>query len=127
MPEKNVFDISKLGTKKKVELFQADKVSFEDLLPMLSTPRFFQQINAEFTGEVTINKDEIRQFLNKIVYPIYFLDFEGYNVPIPEFDGSWPYEQIPFQYSIHYIEHEGGEVKHEEFIAENWCSFVALN
>ena len=27
--------------------------------------------------------------------------------------------QIPFQYSLHYIEHEGGELKHKEFLAES--------
>ncbi len=26
--------------------------------------------------------------------------------------------QIPFQYSLHYIEKEGGELKHKEFLAE---------
>lgn len=119
LPEKNVFNIDRLQTKKKVELFQVDKVSFADILPMLTTDRFKQQVNAELTDEVTIKKDEIREFLKQIKYPIYFLDFEGYEIPIPEYDGSWAYEQIPFQYSIHIIENEGAEVKHEEFIAEN--------
>lgn len=27
--------------------------------------------------------------------------------------------QIPFQYSLHYIEHEGGRLKHKEFLAES--------
>ena len=119
LPEKNVFGIDHLKTKKKIELFNDNKVSFSDIMPMLTTERFKQQVNAEFTNEVTINKEEIKNFLKKITYPIYFLDFEGYQVVIPEYDGSWPYEQMPFQYSIHYIENEGGEVKHEEFIAEN--------
>ena len=32
--------------------------------------------------------------------------------------GTKPYTQVPFQYSLHYIETEGGELKHKEFLAE---------
>lgn len=38
---------------------------------------------------------------------------------IPKFVGTKPYAQIPFQYSLHYIEREGGELKHKEFLAES--------
>ena len=37
---------------------------------------------------------------------------------IPQYDGIRPYMQIPFQYSLHYIENENGELKHTEFLAE---------
>lgn len=50
-------------------------------------------------------------------YPLYFLDFETFNPAIPLYDNSSPYEQIVFQYSLHYIEKEGGELKHKEFLA----------
>ena len=36
---------------------------------------------------------------------------------LPQFDGTHPYQQITFQYSLHYIEHEGGELKHTAFLA----------
>ena len=35
---------------------------------------------------------------------------------IRKFVGTKPYAQIPFQYSLHYIECEGGELKHKEFL-----------
>lgn len=38
---------------------------------------------------------------------------------IPKYIGTKPYAQIPFQYSLHYIETEGGELKHREFLAES--------
>ena len=38
---------------------------------------------------------------------------------IPQFVGTSPYTQIPFQYSLHYIEKKGGELKHTEFLAES--------
>ena len=38
---------------------------------------------------------------------------------VPKFVGTRPYAQIPFQYSLHYIEQEGGELKHKEFLAKS--------
>ena len=66
-----------------------------------------------------INKDGIRDFLGTLSYPLYFLDFETMQPVIPRYVGTKPYAQIPFQYSLHYIEHEGGELKHKEFLAES--------
>ena len=54
-----------------------------------------------------------------MTYPLYFLDFETMAPAIPLFPGTRPFEQIPFQYSLHYIEREGGEVLHREFLAES--------
>ena len=39
-------------------------------------------------------------------------------MPIPLYDGICPYEQVPFQYSLHYIEKESGELKHKEYLSE---------
>jgi hypothetical protein len=52
-----------------------------------------------------------------VTYPLYFLDFETMQQVLPQFDSTRPYQQITFQYSLHYIEHEGGELKHTAFLA----------
>lgn len=64
-----------------------------------------------------IDVDSIRGFMKNLSYPLYFLDFESFQPAILLFDNSRPYEQIVFQYSLHYVEHEGGELKHTEFLA----------
>jgi len=38
---------------------------------------------------------------------------------VPLYVGTRPYAQIPFQYSLHYVEQEGGELRHREFLAES--------
>ena len=40
-------------------------------------------------------------------------------LPVPQFPGTKPYPQIPFQYSLHYIEEPDGELKHKEFLGES--------
>lgn len=35
---------------------------------------------------------------------------------VPPYDGTSPYQQIPFQYSLHILEEPGGELKHTEYL-----------
>ena len=71
----------------------------------------------------TLNRTEhidykgVRGFLDTLSYPLYFLDFETMNDPVPQYDGSRPYQQIPFQYSLHIKESETSPYIHKEFLA----------
>ena len=56
-----------------------------------------------------IQKEPIKEFLDTLSYPLYFLDFETFNPAIPQYDNSSPFQQIVFQYSLHYKEKEDGE------------------
>jgi hypothetical protein len=38
--------------------------------------------------------------------------------PVPLYDGTRPYQQIPSQYSLHYIDALGGKLEHREFLAQ---------
>ena len=41
------------------------------------------------------------ELIDEIEYPIYHLDFEAFQSPLPRFKGEKPYMQSVFQYSIH--------------------------
>ena len=75
------------------------------------------QVNSERNQESFIDEKAIEGFLNELEYPIYHLDFETFATAVPVFDGSRPYQQLVFQYSLH-IEHENGDLKHKEYLAE---------
>ena len=64
-----------------------------------------------------IEPDKIKEFLDTLTYPLYFLDFESFEPAIPLYENSRPYDQIVFQYSLHYFEEEGGALQHKEFLA----------
>ena len=49
-------------------------------------------------------------------FPLYFFDFETVFPAIPVLDGTRPYQQVPFQYSLHILE-EDGKLSHKEFLA----------
>ena len=68
------------------------------------------------TGEPWFSPDLGRK-LASLKYPLYFMDFETLNAAIPRFKGMCPYQQIPFQWSVHLMKEPGAEVEHYEFLA----------
>lgn len=122
LPSPSVFNLYRLPFKKKIDYYYQGLISHNDLLfsGKISNEMQIRQMMFTTTNqEPHIDKDGIRDFLNTLSYPLYFLDFETMQQVIPQYKGTSPYDQIPFQYSLHYIEHEGGELKHKEFLAES--------
>jgi len=60
---------------------------------------------------------ELKDKLETLRYPLYFADFETVNPALPRFAEMRPYDQIPFQWSVH-VQREPGEApEHLEFLA----------
>lgn len=122
IPDESVFKLYRLATKKKFEYYRNGWITYRELLDNAPIKNEKQLRQIEFALEdkgTYTNKAEIALFLQQLSYPLYFLDFETIQPVIPEFIDTRPYAQIPFQYSLHYIESEGGELKHKEFLAES--------
>jgi hypothetical protein len=78
-----------------------------------STRRY---LAARAQGSRTIDRDALDRFLGEIVYPVYYFDYETSQSLLPPWDGVRPYQQVPFQYSLH-IQHEpGGDIEHREYL-----------
>jgi hypothetical protein len=87
-----------------------------------------EQLVAIHKKQITINKVKIGKFLAKLEYPLYFLDYETLSSVVPYFDGHKPFQQVPFQYSLHIIEAPGAELKHVEYLhGENSDPTVPLS
>lgn len=140
LPSPCVFDLYNIRFQKALDYYRKGLVSFPDLLaaPKLNNNQLRQIRHALAELGNEIDKDRIRDFLNTLHYPIYFFDFETMQPAIPLFPGSKPYAHIPFQYSLHYIEAPGGQLKHREFlapsgsdprraIAESICRDIPMN
>ena len=124
MPEDDtptVWDIASL--RKKQWYYDNGYITFEQLYDAgVLTGKYLQQVETEIKNlPAQIDKAEIKGFLDTLTYPLYFLDFETFNPAIPLYDNSSPYQQIVFQYSLHYIEKGGGELKHKECLAYPGC------
>lgn len=120
LPKNTVFDISRMPITKKYDLYHKGIITFDDLLDhqiKLSPKQMLQVLTAVEQRPDYIDENEIITFLNTLSYPIYHLDFETFQQAVPEFEGGKPYEQIPFQYSLH-IESANGTLEHREFLAK---------
>ena len=73
-------------------------------------------VESYLNDETIIDQGSIRGFLDQLQYPLYFLDYETVNKAIPLFDGTRPYQQIPFQFSVHIQEEPGAELTHHEYL-----------
>lgn len=63
-----------------------------------------------------VNKDKLREFTDRLRWPLYFLDYESIMSAVPIFDNSRAYQQICFQFSLHVQRTPGGELEHYEYL-----------
>lgn len=115
--EPNVFDLYRIQFSKALQLYQSRCVTFPELDTTELSDKQQMQVLCTLNGAEHVDCDGIRSFLNTLSYPLYFLDFETMNDPIPQHDGTKPYQQIPFQYSLHIKESETAPYIHKEFLA----------
>lgn len=119
VPSYSVHDISRIGNSKKKleELVDSGIFSLTDVpedFPLSDKQR--NQIKAFQTGRSVINLEEIGEFLEKIVFPASFFDYETFAAAIPRFDGYSPFKHIPFQFSLHVLQNPDAEPAHKEFL-----------
>ncbi|MBN1409398.1 MAG: DUF2779 domain-containing protein [Spirochaetales bacterium] len=74
------------------------------------------QVEATKNRKPYINKRKIGIFLEKLVYPLSFLDFETFETAIPLYDGTKPYQKLTFQYSLHTVAEQGAQPAHFSFL-----------
>ena len=119
LPQNNVFNLASMKYTTKIDLYKQNKYSYEELLKLDINEKYKEQIEYElYDKEDSINIPKIKEFLDMLSYPLYFLDFETIAPPIPLYDETSPFEKVPFQYSLHYIEKKNGKLFHKEYLAE---------
>lgn len=120
MPAKNPFSIMGMQFRTARKYYDLGYEDFESLRYVKDlNPNYLKVVEAELDDVDFIDLPAIREFLDTVHYPLYHLDFETMQPAIPIFKGTKPYQQIPFQYSLH-IQHEPcGPVEHKEFLAES--------
>jgi hypothetical protein len=118
LPERNVFLLYS-NNKLPMALMK------DGILELAKIPESFElnekhqiQVDCEKTGKPYIDSDKIKEFLDTIQYPAYYMDFETCGSAIPLFDGSSPYQQVPFQFSVHVVKKGGGKPEHVSFLAD---------
>ncbi|MBI4331149.1 MAG: DUF2779 domain-containing protein [Chloroflexi bacterium] len=117
LPANNIFTLYR-GGNKCCELFHQGILYIKDVPGAIKLSRS-QQIQkwCDINGIPHIEPKPIRNFLASLQYPLHYLDFETINPTVPLFNGTRPYQKIPFQFSLHLAE-DHGTVKHYSYLAE---------
>jgi len=119
LPEYSVHQISRIGNspKKLTALVEGNIIDIKDVPSDFElTDNQRRQVDVAQSGRVVIDHEGVESFLARLEYPLAFIDYETFPSAIPRYSGYRPYQQIPFQFSLHVIEQEGGEISHHEFV-----------
>lgn len=114
-----IHDLFKIGLSKKklTDLVDSGFYTLDDIPTDFDlTERQRNQVDVHIAKRPMISTALVAQELDKLTFPLYFLDYETYPAGIPRFDGYWPYAQIPFQYSLHILKSPDAELVHKEFL-----------
>ena len=117
LPSYPVHDIARIHKTKLTQLVDDNILSIYDVpddFPLSDNQR--RQVNTAKSDKSFIDKKGVSMFLETMQYPLSFLDYETYPSAIPRYSGYRPYQQIPFQFSLHVIETPRGETTHYDFI-----------
>jgi hypothetical protein len=119
IPSPSVFELTRMRLEKKFSLYREGIVALEKVFESVElTERQTLQVRGHLEGYTHIEPDNIRDWLSQLQYPVYFMDFETFNPAVPLYDNSRPYQQIPFQFSVHRLDKSGGTLTHEAFLGE---------
>ncbi|MBT5855868.1 DUF2779 domain-containing protein [bacterium] len=119
VPDYSVFNIAGLSQDKKFELYYQGLTDIRQINSMEGyTQGQALQIQCEKAQEDHLDIPAIQAFTNSLAYPIAYLDFESFQGAIPAFDGIRPYQQIPFQYSIHLMNSPFDSPIHKEYLGK---------
>ncbi|OIO13996.1 MAG: hypothetical protein AUJ81_10455 [Helicobacteraceae bacterium CG1_02_36_14] len=125
-PEHNIYRIAGGLSEKKLNLLLDQGILEIKDIPedFLTNRKSIKYHYAVKHNQVYIESNKIRTDLSQLEYPLYFLDYETYGSVIPLFDGYHPYQQIPFQYSLHIQEKPSGKLEHFAYLAKDWVDPV---
>lgn len=118
IPEFSVLNLPGFQQKKWI-YYQAGVVSVDDERLIDLNPLQERIVQTHRNHQPYTDQVGIKNSLSTWKYPLIFLDFETINPAIPQYPGTRPYQQVPFQFSVHMLEHPNAEVIHHEYLHQD--------
>ena len=117
LPENSIHFLPYMDAERSTKLAKEGITTDEEIKDLSVLKKSTQKfLIAKAEGVRTIEKDKLGAFLSEISYPIYYFDYEASQSLLPPWDGTRPYQQVPFQYSLHILKEPNGEVEHREYL-----------
>lgn len=118
LPENHIFELNG-SLAKKTCYYQQGIIGIKDIDDEADLTRK-QAIQKEcvVTGTGYSDQAELCRFLSNVTYPAYYLEIETMRSAIPIYDGTRPYQPVPFQFSVHSVNQPGSLPAHHSFLAD---------
>ena len=116
VPEFSIYEIARISAKKIGLLVDNNQLGILDI-PLDFELSTIQQTQVESVRRelVLINKLSIEKTLNKLKFPLHFVDYETFPTAIPKLDKMSPHNHLVFQVSVHTMQ-ENGNLTHFEWL-----------
>lgn len=119
IPEDSVFVLNKIRKEKAFGFINGGCVRVQDVPPEELKAASHQIVHrCHVEGKTHADRGAIRAFMKQLEFPVHFIDFETVNPAVPFYDGTRPFQQVPFQFSLHILRGPGKELEHHAFLAE---------
>lgn len=111
------------GKQRGAELLREGVVSLRNL-PRSAKLSDKQSIQVEAVRERRphIDRPALQRFLARLEYPLHFLDFEAFSVPLPPWPGIRVWEHIPYLYTVQTVPSAGARP-----IQRHYCAHPAAD
>ncbi len=117
--ETSVFNLGGIGKLDSYALYHSGQTHYADIDLNQLGWRQRLQVDSYLKQTNHVQIKNIEAFLDSLWYPLCYLDFETtYMVAVPMFEGTRPYQQVPFQFSLHIQREPNGPTEHVEFLAK---------
>ena len=116
IPDYSIYEIARISAKKIQQLVAHQYLGILDI-PLDFKLSTIQQAQVESVRkeQVLINKSSIEITLNKLQFPLHFIDYETFPTAIPKLDHMGPHQHLVFQVSIHTMQKDG-DLSHFEWL-----------
>ena len=113
--EHPIYWLPRPGQAVKIHVQTHGVTELRDLPDDLLNPLQLRVKQATLSGEVFFDQASAAQALAGYSLPAYFIDFETIQFAVPIWAGTRPYQQIPFQFSVHHLD-ASGHATHTAFL-----------
>ena len=118
IPAYSIYEIGRISAKKVGLLVANEQYAITDI------PRDFElninqetQVESVVQEQPILNIPNIKKELDKLKFPLHFIDYETYASAIPRLDGLSPHKHLTFQVSIHTLMADG-TLTHFEYLLD---------
>ncbi len=118
LPENSIFELARLSKHKRKKLHEQGVMSIDEIPTAFElSEKQKEQMHVAQQNQPTIDEPNIKRCLDKLKYPLYFLDYETYASVMPPQKGYRPYQQMVIQYSLHILDYIDADLDHACYLS----------